>query len=126
MGVAWSTAGRLLQPVRRVTDTARSISETDLSRRIPVESGDEVGELARTFNQMLERLEVGSPNQRSFVDDAGHELRTPITGDQLRDAQLPDPRSGLDGSRVPDDSRYPMLRTVSMTPRSPHHARSRR
>jgi signal transduction histidine kinase len=62
-----------------VTETARSISETDLRRRIPVETDDEVGELAMTFNQMLDRLEAGIDAQRQFVSDAGHELRTPIT-----------------------------------------------
>ncbi|MFP3913825.1 MAG: sensor histidine kinase, partial [Actinomycetota bacterium] len=77
--VAWVVAGGVLRPLRVLTDTARSISETDLSRRIPVEGDDEVAELARTFNAMLDRLETGFANQRRFVDDAGHELRTPIT-----------------------------------------------
>lgn len=79
MGIAWFTAGRLLRPLREVTETARTITETDLSKRIPVESADEVGQLATTFNEMLDRLEVAFAAQRAFVDDAGHELRTPIT-----------------------------------------------
>lgn len=77
--ISWITAGRLLRPLRSVTDTARTISEHDLSQRIPVENDDEVGELAETFNQMLDRLEQSFASQRSFIDDAGHELRTPIT-----------------------------------------------
>ena len=77
--VAWAVAGRVLEPVRLVTDTARKISETDLRRRITVTSDDEVGELARTFNAMLDRLDAAFETQRSFVHDAGHELRTPIT-----------------------------------------------
>jgi signal transduction histidine kinase len=79
LGVAWFTAGRLLRPVRQLTDTARSISESDLARRIPVEGDDEIAELTRTFNGMLDRLEGAFTAQRTFVDDAGHELRTPIT-----------------------------------------------
>jgi two-component system OmpR family sensor kinase len=79
LGVAWVTAGRLLRPVREVTDTARRITETDLSRRIPIDGDDEIAELAGTFNEMLERLERAFAAQRAFVDDAGHELRTPIT-----------------------------------------------
>jgi signal transduction histidine kinase len=72
-------AERILAPVRLVTRTARSISETDLSLRIPVEGYDEISELSGTFNEMLERLEAAFATQRRFVDDAGHELRTPIT-----------------------------------------------
>jgi signal transduction histidine kinase len=62
-----------------VTRTAHQISETDLSRRIPVTGDDEVAELARTFNEMLDRLEAAFATQRRFLDDAGHDLRTPIT-----------------------------------------------
>jgi two-component system OmpR family sensor kinase len=77
--VGWLVAGRILRPIREVTDTARAISETDLARRIEVEGGDEIATLARTFNAMLDRLETAFATQRAFVDDAGHELRTPIT-----------------------------------------------
>ncbi len=72
-------AERILAPVRLVTRTARSISETDLSQRIPVEGRDEISELSGTFNEMLERLEAAFATQRRFIDDAGHEMRTPIT-----------------------------------------------
>lgn len=77
--VAWLTAGRLLRPLRTVTETAQAITEKGLDQRIAVETDDEVGELAKTFNQMLDRLETAFAGQRQFVDDAGHELRTPIT-----------------------------------------------
>jgi signal transduction histidine kinase/MFS family permease len=76
---AWVVAGRLLRPVSDVTRTARQITETDLTRRIPVEGNDEIAELGRTFNAMLDRLGAAFETQRNFVDDAGHELRTPIT-----------------------------------------------
>ena len=77
--LAWRLTSRILRPVGLVTRTARSLSETDLSRRIPVEGDDEVAELASTFNGMLDRLEAAFAAQRRFLDDAGHELRTPIT-----------------------------------------------
>lgn len=77
--VAWLVAGRLLRPVRVLTETARSIGESDLSRRIEVRGSDEVAELGRTFNHMLDRLEGAFTTQQAFLDDAGHELRTPIT-----------------------------------------------
>lgn len=72
-------ADRILAPVRVVTRTARSISETDLSQRIGVQGYDELADLSATFNDMLERLEQAFATQRRFIDDAGHELRTPIT-----------------------------------------------
>jgi signal transduction histidine kinase len=72
-------AERILAPVRLVTGTARSISETDLRQRIPVRGYDEISELSATFNEMLERLDGAFATQRRFIDDAGHELRTPIT-----------------------------------------------
>jgi signal transduction histidine kinase len=77
--IAWLVAGRLLRPVRHVTELARSISETDLSRRIPVHGSDEISVLAQTFNAMLDRLNEAFGAQRAFVQDASHELRTPIT-----------------------------------------------
>ena len=77
--LAWAVAGSVLRPVRRATATAREITETDLTRRITVDGKDEGAELAETFNGMLDRLEEAFTTQRRFLDDAGHELRTPIT-----------------------------------------------
>jgi two-component system OmpR family sensor kinase len=77
--LAWVLAGRVLSPLRLLADTARSISESDLTRRIAVSGHDEIAELARTFNAMLDRLEAAFASQRAFVSDASHELRTPIT-----------------------------------------------
>jgi two-component system OmpR family sensor kinase len=77
--LAWAVAGRVLAPLRLLRNTARSISESDLTRRIPVEGNDELADLARTFNEMLDRLEEAFASQKAFISDAGHELRTPIT-----------------------------------------------
>lgn len=77
--VAWVAAGGVLRPLRELGRTAQSITESDLSRRIDVEGDDEIAALATTFNGMLDRLEEAFETQRRFVDDAGHELRTPIT-----------------------------------------------
>jgi two-component system, OmpR family, sensor kinase len=77
--LAWVIAGRVLQPLRLLRDTARKVSESDLTQRIPVEGDDELADLARTFNEMLDRLEEAFSSQKSFISDAGHELRTPIT-----------------------------------------------
>ncbi len=77
--IAWSLAGRVLRPVRELTHTARRITGSDLSARIPVEGHDELAELGSTFNAMVDRLETGNRAQRQFLDDVAHELRTPIT-----------------------------------------------
>jgi two-component system, OmpR family, sensor kinase len=77
--LAWGVAGRVLAPVRELTTTAREITDADLTRRIEVTGNDELAELARTFNSMIDRLEASFALQRQFVSDAGHELRTPIT-----------------------------------------------
>ena len=77
--LAWGMAESVLRPVRAVTQNARAITETDLSRRIDVRGHDEVAELAATFNATLDRLESAFTAQRRFLDDAGHELKTPLT-----------------------------------------------
>jgi two-component system, OmpR family, sensor kinase len=77
--LAWMVASRVLAPVRDLTRTATAITDTDLSRRIDVQGRDELAELAATFNAMLDRLQTAFATQREFIDDAGHELRTPIT-----------------------------------------------
>lgn len=78
-GVAWLVAGQILAPVRDVYRVARDIGEHDLSARVPVDGTDDIAAVATTFNQMLDRLEAVHATQQRFVDDAGHELRTPIT-----------------------------------------------
>lgn len=77
--LAWRMSRRVVAPVQRVTRTAQAISGGDLTRRIDVAGDDEIAELAHTFNDMLDRLEAAFTTQRRFLDDAGHELRTPIT-----------------------------------------------
>jgi signal transduction histidine kinase len=77
--ISWFVAGRILAPVRTITAATRRIGEHDLRRRIPVSGADELSALARTINQMLDRLESSFRSQREFLDDAGHELRTPLT-----------------------------------------------
>lgn len=75
----WWLSGRVLRPVRRITDSARHISATDLSRRINLDGPqDELRALAGTVDDMLGRLEGAFAAQRQMVDDASHELRNPL------------------------------------------------
>lgn len=77
--VGWLTVGRVVAPIRQLTSTARNITDSNLSERIPVTGNDEVAELTMTFNTMLDRLQDAFADQRRFLDDIGHELRTPLT-----------------------------------------------
>ncbi len=77
--VAWFVVGRLLRPVRLLRDTARRVTESDLSERIEVGGKDDLSDLARTVNAMLDRLQRAFGSQRELLDDVGHELRTPLT-----------------------------------------------
>ena len=74
-------ARRALKPISRIIDTAREIGQgQELSKRIPVlKIKDELGQLALTFNEMMNRLENSFAQMRQFSSDASHELRTPLT-----------------------------------------------
>ena len=78
LGGYW-LAGRAMSPVKKITQAAREIGETDLRRRLNLRSHDELGELADTFDEMLARLQAAFDRQRQFTADASHELRTPLT-----------------------------------------------
>ncbi|MBP2215798.1 cell wall metabolism sensor histidine kinase WalK [Arthrobacter sp. CAN_C5] len=77
--VGWLLVGNLLAPIRLLRNTAQHIGDSDLSERIPVSGNDDLSDLTRTVNAMLERLEGAFTSQRQLLDDVGHELRTPIT-----------------------------------------------
>ena len=75
----WWLTGRTLEPVAAMAHAAETISETHPSRRLPVaDPADELGRLGLAFNDLLDRLERALGQQRQFLADAAHELRTPI------------------------------------------------
>ena len=79
-GAGWFVSGRVLRPVRAITETARRASDQHLGERIGMTGPrDELRELADTFDDMLERLDRAFAAQRVFVANASHELRTPLT-----------------------------------------------
>jgi heavy metal sensor kinase len=76
----WWIAGRALAPVRRVAAAAELITARRLDQRLPVPgSGDEIAELARVLNRMIDRLEASFLQATRFSADASHELKTPLT-----------------------------------------------
>ena len=71
---------RALTPVERITRAAESITQHNLSERLPVsETGDELERLSIALNRMIGRLDDAFQNSKRFVADASHELRTPLT-----------------------------------------------
>ncbi len=78
---AWLVIGQVLAPLELLTETARSIKSADdeLDQRIPVRGTQEIAVLTETFNDMLSRLRSSFASQRNFINDASHELQTPIT-----------------------------------------------
>ena len=76
----WFFSGKALKPISEVVKKVEDISITSLHLRVPEGNGtDEIGRLAKTFNNMLERLETSFGMQKSFIANASHELRTPLT-----------------------------------------------
>lgn len=78
--LGWIAAGRILSPIRQMTDHARRASVSNLSERIDLRGpNDELHELAATIDEMLDRLQAAFEAQRGFAAQASHELRTPIS-----------------------------------------------
>lgn len=71
--------GGLVRPLSLLREATRQTSASDLSARLPVTGEDDVADLTRNYNAMLDRLEESFAAQRQLLDDVGHELRTPIT-----------------------------------------------
>ena len=77
--VGWYVAGIVLRPIERITTVARNINATDLNRRINLAGpDDELGQLAGTFDDMLDRLDMAFSAQTRFIHEASHELRNPL------------------------------------------------
>jgi signal transduction histidine kinase len=92
-GLGWAASGRVLRPVRAITQAARAASQENLGHRLALAGpADELKELADTFDAMLARLDAAFASQRRFVANASHELRTPLTEMRtVTDVTLADP-----------------------------------
>lgn len=77
--IAWFLAYHLGRPLKRITAVAQRLAVGDYKVRLPVESSDEMGQLARNFNDMAAALEQAEQSRRRWVADISHELRTPLS-----------------------------------------------
>jgi signal transduction histidine kinase len=104
--VGWLVAGRVLSPLKRISGTARRVSEERLGERIPVTGPrDELQELGETLNSMLDRLALSFDAQRRFVANASHELRSPLTVIRSEaEVALANPEPDLDEMRAMAES----------------------
>lgn len=91
---SWLVATRSLRPIRRMVTTVQEMGGHDIGRRLPVKLHDEVGQLAITFNHLLDRLEQNFRSLERFTADASHELRSPLTALRTQaEVALSQPRS---------------------------------
>lgn len=80
IGAGVFVSRKVLNPIKTMTKMAQGIAFGKMDGRIPLPpANDELTELAKTFNEMLDRLQGGISQQQKFVSDASHELRTPAT-----------------------------------------------
>lgn len=79
MLIAWWIARTLLEPIKRVAAATHRLASGDYGSRVAVASNDEVGQLARDFNQLAYTLERNEKMRREFMADVSHELRTPLS-----------------------------------------------
>ncbi|MGC3943047.1 MAG: HAMP domain-containing sensor histidine kinase [Chryseolinea sp.] len=77
--ISLTYANKIFTPVKKITRQVKEISSRSLHLRLDEAQTDEIGELQRTFNNMLDRLEASFATQNNFVSNASHELNTPLT-----------------------------------------------
>jgi heavy metal sensor kinase len=78
--ICWGVASRALAPLTEMSDQAERITAQSIQTRLsPANEDDEIGQLARAFNRLLDRVREAVDSQRQFMADASHELRTPLT-----------------------------------------------
>lgn len=92
---------RVLDPLMEVIDITKKISRGDYSAKVPIRSRDEIGQLAKAFNQMADSLQKVEQLRKTMVLDVAHELRTPLTNmkgylEALLDGVLPPSRENLE------------------------------
>ncbi len=107
--IGWFIARRTTAPLRRLAEVAGEVADTrDFSTEIRVDRSDEIGQLAGSFQEMLDALELSREQQHRLVHDAGHELRTPLTSLRANVALLERAKN------LPEDERADILAAVNL------------
>ena len=70
---------KMVKPLRQMAEATKSFAKGDFTVRVPVESSDEIGQLAEAFNHMADSLSISEGTRRSFIANVSHELKTPMT-----------------------------------------------
>lgn len=97
--IGWYISRRISAPVLALSEVTTRMGQGDLSGRAEIQSGDELGQLARSFNEMASRVEETVGTLRSFVADAAHELHTPLTALQTNLELAREEKNGSDQAR---------------------------
>lgn len=104
--IVWTFSYKLAKPLREMEIATKHFGEGDFSVRVPVESQDEIGELASAFNQMAETLAAGESMRRNFIANTSHELKTPMT-------TIAGFVDGILDGTIPEEKRNHYLKIVS-------------
>ena len=104
VAVGWFQAKRIVAPVKAIAGAAQQVASGDYTQRVPVESKDELGEMATAFNTMAEELEEQRVLRQRAMSDIAHELRTPLSVMQI------DIESIEDGINEPNNENIGLLR----------------
>ena len=104
--IVWTFSYKLAKPLREMAIATKHFGEGDFSVRVPVESQDEIGELASAFNQMAETLAAGESMRRNFIANTSHELKTPMT-------TIAGFVDGILDGTIPEEKRNHYLKIVS-------------
>ena len=103
MGLVWFLSRGLTSPLREMSAAADAMAKGDYSRRVTATSRDEVGALARAFNEMAAELAETDRQRRDLVANVSHELRTPIAALQVQLENL------VDGVSNPDPATFRVM-----------------
>ncbi|MDY0376526.1 MAG: HAMP domain-containing sensor histidine kinase [Desulfobacterium sp.] len=113
--LSYKLAGKILKPVVAITRMAKEISETSLSKRIPLESNrDELYDLSTALNKMFDRLQYSFKRQKEFIGNASHELKSPITLLMLSQEEM------LMNDNLPRSTGKNLVRQLATTRRMSH------